>query len=281
MTYSLDLRSRYFLVTGGAGFLGFRLCEKICDYNGIPIAVDIDEERLEQLRSRLKKGKVTNLITKVCDITSEVEVANLFNTLTRDGVILDGLINNAANNPKVEGRTPMDGQFDRLESQPFKIWRDDLSVTLDGSYLVSKYFVRHILGLQNQLDRTHVVLNISSDLGIISPNHGIYSNDDLASNECERPVKPINYSVTKAGIIGLSRYLATYCPSRLRSNVLCPGGIFNNQPLDFVGRLQSLIPMGRMAEIDEIVGPAIFMVSDLSSYVNGATLSVDGGRACW
>lgn len=125
-----------------------------------------------------------------------------------------------------------------------------------------------------------VILNISSDLGIIAPDQRIYRKDGL--KEEEQMVKPVTYSVIKHGILGLTKYLATYWAQKgVRANSLCPAGVFNNQNEDFLGKLTNLIPMGRMADSDEYKGTILYLVSDASSYMTGATVIVDGGRTCW
>ena len=122
-----------------------------------------------------------------------------------------------------------------------------------------------------------VILNISSDLGIISPDQRIYKREGLDENE--QTVKPVTYSVIKHGLIGLTRYLATYWPDKdVRCNALCPGGIFTNQDAEFVKKLTNLIPLGRMAREDEYKSAIVFLISDASSYMNGSVLNIDGGR---
>ena len=125
-----------------------------------------------------------------------------------------------------------------------------------------------------------MILNISSDLGIIAPDQRLYKKKGVNSNQ--QPVKPVSYSVVKHGIIGLTRYLATYwCENGVRVNALCPGGVYNNQPEDFVKKLTQLIPMGRMAEPDEYNNAVLFLISDASSYMTGSVVVMDGGRTCW
>ena len=125
-----------------------------------------------------------------------------------------------------------------------------------------------------------VILNIASDLGLIAPDQRIYKKKGLS--EDMQPVKPVTYTVVKHGLIGLTRYLATYwCDKGVRVNALCPGGIYNNQPKDFVEKLTNLIPLGRMANPDDYKGAIQFMCSDASEYMNGSIVVVDGGRTCW
>ena len=125
-----------------------------------------------------------------------------------------------------------------------------------------------------------VILNIASDLGLIAPDQRIYSQNDVPRNE--QPVKPITYSVVKHAIIGLTKYLATYwAEDNIRVNSLSPGGIYADQPAEFVDKLTSLIPMGRMADADEYQAAVLFLVSQASSYMTGSNMVVDGGRTCW
>ena len=123
------------------------------------------------------------------------------------------------------------------------------------------------------------IVNISSDLGIIAPNQNLYKKNSLKENE--QPVKPVSYSVVKSGLIGLTKYTSTYWPLKVRCNCLCPGGIFTNQPSDFLTKINQLIPMQRMAEIDEYKGSIIYLLSNASSYMNGSIISIDGGRSVW
>jgi NAD(P)-dependent dehydrogenase (short-subunit alcohol dehydrogenase family) len=126
-----------------------------------------------------------------------------------------------------------------------------------------------------------VILNIASDLGVIAPDQRLYRRDDVAS-EAGQPVKPVTYSVIKHGLIGLTRYLATYWADRgVRVNALSPGGVFTNQEPAFVDRLQQLIPLGRMATAGEYRAALQFLCSDASAYMTGQNLVIDGGRSVW
>lgn len=125
-----------------------------------------------------------------------------------------------------------------------------------------------------------IILNISSDLGVIAPDQRIYRKEVLADNL--QPVKPVTYSVVKHGLIGLTKYLAPYWADKdVRVNVLCTGGVYNNQPQEFVKKFTNLIPMGRMAEKGEYKGAIQFLCSDASSCMTGSCMVMDGGRSCW
>ena len=125
-----------------------------------------------------------------------------------------------------------------------------------------------------------VILNIASDLGVIAPDQRLYRKEGIA--EDEQPVKSVSYSVVKHGLIGLTKYLSTYWADRnIRVNALSPGGVYTNQPEEFVKRLTNLIPMGRMATEDEYKAAVVFLCSDASSYLTGQNIVMDGGRSVW
>ena len=141
-----------------------------------------------------------------------------------------------------------------------------------SAYLLSKYFGQII-----KESHDGVILNISSDLGLIAPDQRLYSNN---SNEAQ-PVKPVTYSVIKSGLIGLTRYLSTYWMPNLRSLAICPGGIENNQNDKFLSKVSQLIPLGRLAKVEEICDVIEFLISEKSKYMNGSIVTVDGGRTAW
>ncbi len=148
-----------------------------------------------------------------------------------------------------------------------------MAVGLKGAFLCSRVF-----GSEMAARGRGVIVNVASDLALISPDQRLYSRPGLPPEA--QPVKPVTYSVVKAGLIGLTRYLATYWPG-VRVNAISPGGVFTNQPEDFVARLSDLIPMGRMARADEYQAAILFLCSDASSYMTGSNLVIDGGRTTW
>lgn len=263
------------LITGGAGFLGVKHAEAILEAGGIPILADINEKAAILQAKNLTKKYEADAFGIFADITTPDSVNDLCDRCIEQGDKVDILINNAANNPTVKQNDSIDTTWSRLEAFSEEIWNKDLSVGLTGAYLCSQVFGRE-MAKRNQ----GVILNIASDLGIIAPDQRIYRIDGI--DDDRQPVKPVTYSVTKHGLIGLTKYLATYWADKgIRVNALCPGGVYNGQPRDFVQKLTNLIPMGRMAEPDEYKPAVIFLVSEASSYMTGASLSIDGGRTCW
>ena len=186
---------------------------------------------------------------------------------------VDILINNAANNPRMEAVAGI--EFTRLESFPLEQWDRDIAVGLTGAFLCSRVFGPHMARRSSG-----VILNIASDLAVIAPDQRIYRREELPDDQ--QPVKPVTYSVVKSAIVGLTKYLATYWADRgVRVNSLSPGGVRDAQSEEFVSRLSRLIPLGRMAQGDEYRGAIAFLCSDASRYMTGANIVIDGGRSCW
>jgi NAD(P)-dependent dehydrogenase (short-subunit alcohol dehydrogenase family) len=269
-----DLTGRVAIVTGGAGLLGVRHAEAIAELGGIPWLVDVDATRAQAAAVAIQDAFGVAATGVACDITSPMAVRQLADEVVARHGRIDILVNNAANNPKVEGGVS-GKHWSRFEDFPLEVWNRDIEVGLTGAFLCSREFGARMAAAKNG-----VILNIASDLGLIAPDQRIYRNPGETADT--QSVKPVTYSVVKAGLIGLTRYLATYWPhAGVRANALAPGGVFNNQDEAFVQRLTQLIPMGRMARKDEYKAAVAFLVSDASSYMNGSVLAMDGGRTVW
>lgn len=274
-TEKFMLDQKIIIITGGAGLLGRNHAEAVLDGKGIPVLLDISEEALQKAADELtKKYNGQAVETFKADITDRTSIENVCNSLVVKYGHIDGLINNAANNPKVEGNASNMKNI-QFENFPLSMWMDDIAVGLTGAMLCAQVF-----GSQMAQQGNGVILNISSDLGIIAPDQRIYRKEGL--REEEQTVKPVTYSVIKHGLLGLTKYLATYWAKKgVRCNALCPAGVYNGQNEEFLGKLTNLIPMGRMADKEEYKATILYMLSSASSYMTGSTLIVDGGRTCW
>ncbi len=270
---SFNLTDKIAVITGGAGMLGEKHAEAIAEFGGVPILLDIDKKSGNEKAQRISKEYKVDCEFELCDITDESQILIVRDSLLRKHGQIDILINNAAIDPKVE--TKNEENLSRLENFPIDQWNLELAVGLTGAMLCSKIF-----GYEMAKKEGGVILNISSDLGIIAPDQRIYKKIGLAENE--QSAKPVTYSVIKHGLIGLTKYLATYWNDKgVRVNSISPGGIHTNQNTEFVQKLTSLIPLGRMAREDEYKAAIIFLVSDASSYMTGTNMVIDGGRSCW
>ena len=268
------LDSKIIVITGATGLLGRKHAEAIACYGGIPILLDLSQQAVDDFANELNEKYKVGAVGFAIDITDEKAVEKNVKKLIKKFSKIDGLVNNAANNPKVEDSPEVN--FSRLENFPLKIWNDDIAVGLTGSFLCSKHYGFAI----SQNPNGGSIVNISSDLGLIAPDQRLYAKDGI--NDDRQNVKPISYSVVKTGLIGLTRYLATYWANKnVRCNAMCPGGIENGQTESFLKEVNKRIPMERMANVSEYQGTLLWMLSEASSYLNGAIISVDGGRSAW
>ena len=268
-----DLTGRVVIITGGTGLLGQRHGEAVASAGGIPVLADNRTDRLGPNSSEFAHRFGPQATIMGVDITDPGSVDALLDAvLSRYGRV-DVLVNNAANNPKME--VGSDVEFSRLESLTLEQWDADLAVGLTGTFLCS----RRIGGEMARRGRG-VIVNVASDLALIAPDQRLYRRAELPDDL--QPVKPVTYSVVKSALLGLTRYLATYwATSGVRVNAISPGGVYTDQSEEFVQRLSNLIPLGRMARADEYEGAILYLCSDASSYMTGANLVVDGGRTSW
>lgn len=266
------IESKICIITGGAGLIGGKHAEAVLEGEGIPVLLDISLPALEKAKERLLQTYPDAQIEIfVTDITDRTALEALKDILLEKYGHIDILINNAANNPKVEGGSKNLGATSFIDF-PIDIWNADIAVGLTGAMLCAQVF-----GSVMETQRKGVILNIGSDYGIIAPDQRIYRKDGMP--EEEQIIKPVSYSVVKHGLIGMTKYLAAYWGKKgIRVNTLCPASLYNGQDEEFVGKISQLIPMGRMSDPEEYVCTILYMISDASSYMTGATVVLDGGR---
>jgi NAD(P)-dependent dehydrogenase (short-subunit alcohol dehydrogenase family) len=211
------------------------------------------------------------------DVTDKESIDKVMDKVYNElNLKIDILINNAAKDPKVkkgEGNLKPDSRF---EGMSFEYWNEGISAAIDGTFLVTQSVTNKML----EYNTKGVVLNISSDLGVIAPDQRLYRKEGVP--EDEQNVKPITYSAAKWAVLGMTKYLGVYFAQKnIRVNALSPTGVYNNHPEEFVKKLSNIIPMGRMADIDEYKGAIVFLCSDASSYMTGENVVIDGGKTVW
>jgi 2-deoxy-D-gluconate 3-dehydrogenase len=286
-----DLTGRVAIVTGGAGLLGAEFCRTLAEAGAQVSIADLNGEAAGELAASLNErwaGRATGLQVDVTTVPSVRQmVAENLHAFGR----LDILVNSAALDPKfdpqhsrlerprtqVSGTEGAEPQPDTslsvdFENYPLELWQQALDVNLTGMFLSCQAAVPAMLERGKG-----VIINVSSIYGLVGPDQRLYRREGEAPQ-----YKPVYYSVTKAGVLGLTRYLATYYAGRgIRANALTPGGVYNQHDDAFLQAYSTRTVLGRMAEKDEMNGAVLFLASDASSYMSGSNLVVDGGWTAW
>ena len=256
-----SLENKTVLITGAAGLLGKKHAEAILEYGGKVVLTDCDFKKVSKVAEDLKsKYSIDRVFVEFMNVT---DVESIDKVVKKHSDI-NVLINNACRNPDVSNNKKLNGHFENMSVTEL---RTDMHIAVEGNFLCSQALCRKFVK-----DGSGNIINIASDLGVIAPDQRIYLDDR----------KPITYSASKFAIIGMTKYLATYYAHKnIRVNSLSPGGVYTNQDPGFVKRLTNLIPVGRMADVNEYKGAIVFLCSDASSYMTGANLIMDGGRTAW
>jgi NAD(P)-dependent dehydrogenase (short-subunit alcohol dehydrogenase family) len=267
-----DLGGRVAIVTGGGGLLGKAHARALGAKGAKVVLGDLNFDAAKKVCAELSSDFGTELFLPLrLDVTSPASIEDAKDTLLERYGAIDILINNAAIDAKVGDTGLLESS--RFENFSLDQWHLEIEVGLTGAFNCSRIF-----GGRMAANGGGVILNIASDLSVIAPDQRLYAKDNLSPEQ--QPVKPVTYSVIKTGLIGLTRYLATYWADRnVRVNALSPGGVYVDQSEEFVRRLTDLIPMGRMANVDEYAGAVQFLCTDASRYMTGQNIVMDGGRS--
>lgn len=276
MNNLFDLNGKTALITGAGGLLGPKHAEAIIEYGGVAVLTDWHEDRvIEKANDLNKKYGDGKALSYFMDVTNKSSIESVLDDLESRGINVNILINNAAKDPKVkkgEGNLTAESRFENMTED---YWKEGIDAAINGTFLCSQSVGNRMLK-----NGGGVILNVSSDLGVIAPDQRIYKKEGI-SDELQN-VKPITYSAAKWAIIGMTKYLAVYFADRgIRVNAISPTGVFNNHPEEFVKKLSNIIPMGRMADINEYKGAIVFLCSNASSYMTGENVVIDGGKTVW
>ena len=270
-----NLEGKKAVITGSLGLLGPQWALALLSVGAEVILTGLDHDgdsKIDEIINLIKKEiKDSKLEYRQMDVLDEKQICQVFDNCTPDI-----LINNAAKDPKVDALGNINSS--RFETMSAEYWREGMSVALDGTFLCCKNFGNSLISQR----KPGTIVNIASELSFLSPDQRLYENPD--KKIYEQNVKPVTYMVAKAGVVALTKYLATYpsfLSNKIKVNSLSPSGVFNDHPSDFVSRLSYRIPLGRMAKIDEYRGALIFLSSSASDYMNGHNLILDGGKSLW
>ena len=259
----MDMSGRTVLITGATGNLGQHMVETIAELNGNLILVDRPDSNYSILLEKLKIYKC-NIECIECDLESDNHRTEMVHKINNLNLPVNVLINNAA----FGGTTDLQGWVAPLEGQTIKTWRRAMEVNLTAAFDLSKSLLPKL-----KKNRNGSIINISSIYGSSSPVHSMYEGTKMGN--------PAAYSVSKGGLIQLTRWLSTTIAPDVRVNTVSPGGVFRNQPEQFVSKYEERTPLGRMATEEDFKGIIAYLASDMSKYVTGQNINVDGGWTTW
>ena len=259
----IDMTGRVVVVTGAAGGLGRVISHGLAELGAVLVLVDQEQSTLEDLRSLLAESKGGAPRTLQCDLERQEQRTDLLRRINGEFPRVGTLVNNAA----FVGTSDLEGWSAPLEAQSIATWRRALEVNLTAAFELCQ-------GLAPALRRGRgSIINIASIYGHLGPDWRLYEGTSMAN--------PAGYAVSKSGLIQLSRWLATTLAPDVRVNSISPGGILRNQPESFVRQYESRVPLRRMATEEDVKGAVAYLASDLSAYVTGQNIPVDGGWSAW
>jgi NAD(P)-dependent dehydrogenase (short-subunit alcohol dehydrogenase family) len=264
-----DLTGRVAVVTGGVGLLGKHFCAGLADHGARVAVVDLDGAKCASFAAELSQSYGAACIGVACDITDPGQVKTMADRVEIELGPIAVLHNNAQGVGKdLERYFAPTGQFDMVT------WREVMAVNLDAAFICAQD-----IGNRMAARGGGSIVQTGSIYGILGPDQRIYEGSEYGGRAINTPAI---YSASKAGLNGLTRYLAAYWGHRnVRVNTLTPGGVSSGQNETFDRRYSARVPMARMAKADELVGALIFLASDASSYLNGQDIVIDGGLAAW
>ena len=268
-----DLTGRVAIVTGGVGLLGAEFCRTLAEAGAAVAVVDLNASASQGMADSLAKSGF-NALAIPTDITQPESVKAMVEKVLSEFGRIDVLVNSAALDPKFDPEAVKKGMAPgAFEDYPLDQWNAAMNVNLTGMFLVTQACVRPMIAQAKKGS----IINICSTYGLNGPDQSIYVKDG------ERVAfKPVYYTVTKAGVLGFTKYLAAYyAGTEIRVNALTPGGVFNNHEEYFVRNYSAKTILGRMAKKDEMNGALLFLASDASSYMTGNNVVVDGGWTAW
>jgi 2-deoxy-D-gluconate 3-dehydrogenase len=268
-----DLTGRVAVLTGGAGLLGRQYTRTLLAAGAHVVVADVDGVAATREAAAAVADAGGTAVGLAVNVARRDQVVAMVDAAIDRWGRLDILINNAAIDPKADAQAER-ALANTFEEFPLELWQQSLDVNLTGTFLCAQAAGR-VMVPQGR----GVIVNISSTYGVVAPDQRLYQRDGESE---QRHFKPASYAVTKAGVAHLTRYLAAYWgPAGIRVNSLTPHGIFNGHDEQFLRRYNERTPLGRMARLDEMNGPLLFLVSDASSYMTGGNLIVDGGWTAW
>jgi NAD(P)-dependent dehydrogenase (short-subunit alcohol dehydrogenase family) len=257
-----DIKGFNILITGASGNLGTEFSHSLARLGANLILIDKDSNKLKKLKLKLSKNYQINIDIYVIDLEKEKQRVKMISNIIKNHSLIDVIINNAA----FVGSSKLKNWSTNFENQSIQTWNRAIEVNLTSVF----HICQGLLPLL-KISKNASIINIGSMHGFLAPEWSLYKDTDMSN--------PAAYSVSKAGIIHLTKWLATTLSPDIRVNCISPGGIFRNQPKKFLKRFKSTTPLKKMAEEKDIIGALIYLCSRSSSYVTGQNIIIDGGRS--
>ena len=265
-----SLNGKTAIITGGAGILGKHFSEGLASCGSHVVIVDLNKNEAEILASDLTRRYGQQCISIVCDVSEPASVNSMVDEVVKQFGDIHVLHNNAASKS-----SNLEAFFSSFEEYTLDQWREVTKVNLDGMFLVAQAVGRKMV----EQNRGGSIIQTASIYGVLGPDPRVYENSFYLGRLINTPAV---YSASKAAVIGLTKHLATYWADKnIRVNCLTPGGVESGQNDSFKEKYSNRVPLGRMAQAEEMVGALLYLASDASSYVTGQNIIIDGGLSAW
>lgn len=265
-----SLQGKTAIVTGGAGILGSHFCNGLADAGANVAVVDINVEKASDVAAKIAEQYNVKTLGIYCDLTSEQSVIEMVEKVKNKFGEIHILHNNAAGKS-----SNLADFFAPFEEYDLEQWKEIMSTNLDSMFLVAK----HVGKAMKEQGIGGSIVQTASIYGVMGPDNRIYEGSYYMDREINTPAI---YSASKGGVIALTKYLATYwAKNGIRVNTITPGGVESGQNETFKNNYSNRIPLGRMAQAEEMVGALIYLASDAASYVTGQNILIDGGLSAW
>lgn len=260
----MRIEDRVAIVTGGAGQIGLAIGEALVEQGARVVVVDLDQTACDERAAILEARGSGEAIGCAADVSLPAQVGLMVDRVRKHWGRIDIVVNNAA----LTGTSDVPSYAVEFGRQSLRAWDAAMAVNLTATFIL-------VQAARELLDATArgSIINVSSIYGLVGPNLELYAETAMGN--------PAAYGATKAGLIGLTRYLATVLAPRVRANAIAPGGVARNQPPSFVTRYERMVPMGRMATEEDFKGAIAYLASDASAYVTGQVIPIDGGWTAW
>jgi NAD(P)-dependent dehydrogenase (short-subunit alcohol dehydrogenase family) len=260
----MDLNGRVALITGGAGHIGSIMGEALAELGAKLVVLDSTQEACDSISNRIQQGYHSECFPLVVNLSDENEVRGAYNTVLNRFGRLDILINCAA----MVNTSNLKGWIAPFKEQSSTLWRLALEINLTAPFILTQVFADTLA------ESGHgTVINVASIYGMMGPDLSLYEDTPLGNAAA--------YGSSKGGLLQLTRWLATVMAPKVRVNAITPGGVWRNQPDTFTNRYVERTPLKRMGSEEDFKGAVAYLASDLSAYVTGQNLVVDGGWTVW